>query len=1848
MRKLIRLFSASLILAVALSAAFTIVASADDSTPPTDPTPTDQAAPTEAATTDSGGEATPTPDDGSGSVTSTEEPAPTEATATEEPTADPTLDQTAADATVVDESSNQEPATSEQTMEIADVISELPEDTELVVLDESGEQLSLASGEAADALSTSDPIWCPSSIAVPVAGPNGWVGGCSPSFFSIRDLITWLTTNDPNVAGTIWLEKTFDSGSVEGGATLQDNAVTQLTLNGASFANLDLFALTIKGGWNGLGFGTIDTTDPSEINQRFWIIDWQANVTLNDILITGASSDEALAVDTTKNIVLNRVSVQSNSVGGANYGAYLDNTAGTGTVTVSNSTFNLNTGRGLYIVSNGNITLSSVTANSNVNGGALLDNDTGIGTVSISNSTFSNNTSGGKGLEIFSKGTITLNSVTANTNVNGGALLDNSSGTGAVTVTSSTFSTNTSSNAGLEINSKGTITLSSVTASTNIGLGADLDNCLFVFACTATGSVVITNGTFSDNDGGGLLVSSGGAITLTNVKADLNGTGSSGYGANLDNSSATSAKNVTVTATLGNWNEFNTNRSYGLQITSKGLVSVKDVTASGNGAGGSNGSGLLINNTWGTLGVTFTGTNVFNDNLDDGLWIASKGAISLNNIIANSNGTGSGDYGAELDNTYASPSTPGVTLNGTNQFKFNYDDNLYIQSNGLVTINNVTANSSNTGMGVNVYNIGTGTAGVTLTGTNVFLDNDDNGLYIATKGTITLSNITANYNGIGSTGNGAYLSNTGSTLYSGVTLSGVNTFNGNQTIGLEIDSTGPITLNSVTASDNIDSYGIKINNTWAAIPAAKSVTLNGTNVANGNKYSGLYITASGAITLNNLTVTLNGSTTGSYGVYLDNCSWSSVVTEECTIATPQAVTITNSTFNENGGAGLWVIANGPIKLTTVTANENGFGSGASQRYGIRLDNCYQYLTGGIYVCGIAGTQAVTLTTVKANDNFETGIWVTSSGAITGSSLNATGNGFGSGASNRDGARLDNCYSWWNVDHYECSVSGNPLVNISGTSVFSENKLTGLVVESRGSITLSNITSNDSASGFSGNGAALNNDWLGMEAGLYGISLTGINSFSRNGSYGLSIESYGIVSLASVTANDNLSYGVSVDNCGGTYEVNPGPPIVRACRATTSKAVNLTGTNNFVNNSTGLYIVSRGPVNANSVTASDNTGDGAYIDNCFSFDDDPTVVNHYVCTVAGQSVKFTGTNVFKNNYYGVELYSGGLVSFNNVTATDNAATGLYADNCQIDYDDYLCNLTGNNTFTLTGVSNLSSNDGHGLAVYSNGLISVNSLTANENGFGGFGYGVNIENYMSNLITIPGVTFTGTNKFDGNKNGGLSVVSKGVVSLNNVTATNSPNGFGVAINNSYSGTIAPKDVKITGTNNFSGNNGTGLQVASLGTISLNNVTANNNLGGSSKGAYLDNCYFTDIDPGVPVVLGCAGTKGVVLTGTNVFNGNGNHGLYIWTPGLVSSSLSLTASDNLGSGYGVYIGNNTINSAGIYYGVSLLAKVTLLDNAAPGMEIYTRGNVALANVTANGNGISSGYGSGVYVDSCTWDGGLGACLGTGNVTLTGVNTFNGNDDIGLNIYAGGTFTSSAITANDNGTGGAFISNSSVQAKTVILNGTNIFTGNDNTGLYIVSAGAVTVNSVTSGYNGNGSSGDGVYIQNTGATLEPGVTLTGTSKFIDNDDYGLDIITKGAITLNNITASLNDNGGAVLQNNFGVTNDVKLTGVNEFSYNTGSYGLYILTNGAVTLDKILADGNANSGLYITGATNVTLTCGDFSGNGGSGYNINYSGLLTLKGVFSAGNSTTDVSNDSFDDLIYSGFPDRVTVRTC
>ncbi len=882
----------------------------------------------------------------------------------------------------------------------------------VVVLDGQGNKVPLGSQKAVGIISAGDPIWCPASVSTPVAGASG----CSPSPYNgnLYTLTHAVQTGawHPNLANSnIW---------IMGGA---DSSASQIYLNGSTLPNptLSNFTLTFKGGWTGSGSG-INPLNPSTFNGvGFSIGSWHNTVSVSNIIINNSpAGQDGLYIYSTKNIVVTNVSADN----GQEYGAFLDNSTGTG-VTITNSNFMTNDGAldssyGLYVYSKGPIAVTDLTVSNNNFDGALLDNYTFSTTAQNLTLSGTNifDSNGGFGMNAFSRGAITSGSLDANNNSTYGATLKNQLDATPLPITlngTSSFSGNTGN--GLNIYSKGNITVNNLSAVGNGNIGVVLQNNYNPFVA----STLKVNGTnwFADNGWAGLNALSDGSISMNNITADGNGNSASYNGVVVENSNAANPEAVTLTGI----NTFNNNAYGGLLIQATGAVSLNNITAIGNGGY----TGATVENEY--LGaskpqtVTFLGTNNLSLNFSDNLAVETFGAITLNNMTANASLSGNG-----ADLYYLSSATTGnVTINGINNFDFNSGFGLNIRSSGTVIANNINAIKNVGSSGVIIRNTASASAPVTLNGTNVISGNGVDGIDIFTNGNAVISNLTANSNGSGLSEYGAYIANNLATGTPTITLSGTNSFNYNYFDGLYAISKGAITASNLSAIGNVHGDGADLYNNGGSA----SITLSGNNVFDSNYGMGLILTSAGNISTSNLTAISNGNSISTYGVDLSNTSGHGTVTLSGT-----------NTFEYNYSDGLDINSDGAITTNNMNASHNGYG-------------------------GVNGW----------------GAYITNGGAATG--IN---------------------------------------VIMNGNNVFEYNLYDGLQVISNGTITTNNLTANNN-----GNlGAKLANTGAAVAEA---ITLKGTNEFLLNGSDGIDMYSKGAISLTHVTADLNYYDGVYANTNG---------------------------------------------------------------------------------------------------------------------------------------------------------------------------------------------------------------------------------------------------------------------------------------------------------------------------------------------------------------------------------------------------------------------------------------------------------------------------------------------------------------------------------------------------------------------------------------------------------------------------------------------------------------------------------------------------------------------------------------------
>ncbi|HXQ39285.1 MAG TPA: hypothetical protein VN843_35120, partial [Anaerolineales bacterium] len=398
----------------------------------------------------------------------------------------------------------------------------IPGETSVVVLDANGQPLPLVTQEAADAVALGDPIWCPSGQP-PTPGANG----CTFSNNSLAILLSNLSGSNgfTGIAanGTIWIESSYNS-------SINDPAAIGFTLDGSTVTTWANYSLTLQGGWNGI-YGSTGIVSNSVFSVPLTIQNWHNGITVQNINAPSITISDAtiqnsgisvsnvnaevnlrrinvnrtngvfghgLQVITSGNINLENINATANSITQGD-GAYLDNTSGTGNVTLTgaNNIFSNHHdfSSGMYIVSNGTVSLSNITANDSGRG----VNISRAGSVSVTNGTFNGNFFNGLYV-VNTSGNVTLN------NIN----IDGTNGTGT----------------GLYVNTTGAINGNNITSNNNIQRGGGpcpIDCGDGAYLIGNNGVTLTGTNTFDNNGWTGLDAhSSNGVITLNYITAKNN------------------------------------------------------------------------------------------------------------------------------------------------------------------------------------------------------------------------------------------------------------------------------------------------------------------------------------------------------------------------------------------------------------------------------------------------------------------------------------------------------------------------------------------------------------------------------------------------------------------------------------------------------------------------------------------------------------------------------------------------------------------------------------------------------------------------------------------------------------------------------------------------------------------------------------------------------------------------------------------------------------------------------------------------------------------------------------------------------------------------------------------------------------------------------------------------------------------------------------------------------------------------------------------------------------------------------------------------------------------------------
>ncbi|NPV41217.1 MAG: hypothetical protein HPY72_07745 [Anaerolineae bacterium] len=1717
----------------------------------------------------------------------------------------------------------------------------------IVVVNENGEVLDLASQESAEAVASSDPWWIVAGVKYAVVADE---------------------SDCPSDAATCWVNEdpiTYALQQIDGGLVPTDGKLYVLAGNYEEDVTIDGTSgsgnLGKLKGLMGAGSGLVTLTGSITIRNTTlgftlsgFTIDGSVTLTnnsgalvLDDLYIQNDSGD-GLTISG-HNGSVKMTSVQSR--GNLGDGARIDNrAAASGSVIITNSSFDYNDDGealtwnvGLYVNTNGAVTLEGVTASNNNGNGAEIY---GFSSLSIKNSLFDHN------------------SVAPYSDEYGYGLIASTSKIAAVSMQNVFAYYN--DNTAIDITTPGAVTLNYVRASHssirtgNIASGETVNERLNEDN-KFSGDRWYFNGT--DAQELEILLESGmfdaylelwDAATNTLLASNDN----------IDGTTTNSKINFTLAADGVYYIIVKTLESssaldgdYQLSLNDSLHANETDYAI----------PGIVIDTTSGS-GIITINSGMFQDNSGNGLEIESLKNVILNTVDASYNS----QNGAVLD-TCQYDAVRGIcrglgtiTLNspiaagwyGANYFLGNSANGLVISAGSTVTLNNTSA-YDNLGHGLEINNP-ISTVAITIRTTlvnfsNVFRNNGGSGIKIDSKGRISISNTQAD----------------------------LNTQN-----GFELASISAITLTNVSASGNGGS-GILVDNSTSSGTVTIVNNISGSQGEfNNNGGSGIDITTRGLISITNVQANEN---VGS-GISLDTC-----VTDGSKCLGSGAINLTTlfyqlNTFDGNHEHGIYITSGGVVNLQYVSASENN-------ESGIFVENPTTY--GAVTISNPAKTA-----TGDFSYNGGDGITISTRGDVTLNNLNASSNSV-------SGVVIDNCQ----LSGEECLGLGKVTIKnlYSVINQFNNNHDYGVHILSGGIVSLSNLQAD--SNGY--NGLYVNNS---LETAVVGVNMSAskglTNTFNNNGSLlqgtypGIEVYSYGSISLSSLEANNNLAAGAYLKNSEGTISAG---------------AITITDGKFNENQGSGLLAYAKGAVTLNGVTA------------CYN-----SLINSDIVS-AGETVHERLTSISSHDTWYFDATEGLHVKiilesteFDGLLELYDAAGNLIAsnDNGYSETDALI-----ETDLAIAGkyfIHVLAADDNHG-----NYTISINDETHTYQTYFTY-YGAMIDNTAGSAMVIINKTANNLwNTFDDNNFSGLEVLSKNAITITNLTASDNGNAGqyesagaylynaggsgGVTLLSSVSGVLS----------NFNSNSGLGLSITSRGNITLTNVSANSN---GSAGARLNTCNLSG-----GYCLGNGSVNLRSLNAANTFNTNKFYGLYIVSSGtvnlsdiqadangydglyiknqypLVSGSVTLKSSKNKtnsfsGNGWlnpldmygleiysngivtlyagnvianyggGAYVQNNTSITSGSVY----LYDANFEANQGTGVEVDSKGWIYLSGVQGRYNSVNSGEidpeGETIfehltpYYQADTWwfDGTSGQELDIileseefdvllevydkdGHLIATDDDSYGGSDArLTFNLPADGNYYI-RVSSNSSETGnyilylndeemnnptqypfrGAMLDNSAgsggVSVINSLFNSSVNFYHNNYHGLQIVTNGSVSITNASAMQNGE----DGLNVDSDGGTGSVSIKSTTsliTSSYSYNTKYGIRIEARGAVSIiNNGRMFLRDNGytGAYIDNQSG-TNAAVAVFKAEVNENVMK-GLEIYSSGSVTLNNILAVNNGSNGVFIdntagSGTVSILGTMGDntISDNGGSGLAVYSNKAITIDRVIAIQNGGNGIIVDN------------------
>jgi autotransporter-associated beta strand protein len=519
------------------------------------------------------------------------------------------------------------------------------------------------------------------------------------------------------------------------------------------------------------------------------------------------------------------------------------------------------------------------------------------------------------------------------------------------------------------------------------------------------------------------------------------------------------------------------------------------------------------------------------------------------------------------------------------------------------------------------------------------------------------------------------------------------------------------------------------------------------------------------------------------------------------------------------------------------------------------------------------------------------------------------------------------------------------------------------------------------------------------------------------------------------------------------------------------------------------------------------------------------------------------------------------------------------------------LVGSNSITLPGSNGGGSHGGTGSG------YQITDATGGQGGFGGGGGGAHSDSAQAT---------GGAGGFGGGGGG----------SLGDLGSSAGSGGYGGGGGGAYASNGKPA---IGGNGGFGGGGSSGISISGTATAGIGGFGAgaghaNSGLSGDGGGGGLG--------AGGAVYVQAGGT--VSISGTIDVNGNGVTGGSAGGTGAVAGSA-------FGSGIFFQGTSGTTTTLGFGAGNQTIADV-IADytgsggtNPGGGTNAADQGGSVAVSKSNGGTLTLSGantYGGGTTInEGSTLVVGNAGVLGSGALTLNGGTTgvavnFNGSFSVGNNIAASGDPTYNVLTGNTvnltgvlSGSGDVVVNEATGYAGTLILSGTNTYTGPT-----VVNAGTLQAGSTNAfGNNSAVTVAGGAALDLAGYSNAIG-SLAGAG-VVTNSGGAATLTTGGDNTSTIFSGTIGDGAGALALTKTG-TGLLLLTGSNTYSGATLVSGGTLQVDGSIASSSLttVQSGAALSGTGTVGATMVQNGATFAPGNGTAGTSINVSGSLAFQ----------------------------------